>query len=89
MCFQVCGAPGAPCDALCGGGGCGRCGGESCEGAVTKADTALKMVDEAEKHLVSKESEANTLLSDVSLALEGGFVGSACEGGHFEHCSPM
>ena len=37
----------------------------------------------------SKESEANTLLSDVSFALEGGFVGSACEGGHFEHCCPM
>ena len=32
----------------------------------------------------SKDSEANTLLSNVSFALEGGFVGSTCEGGHFE-----
>lgn len=61
----MCGAPGAPCDALCGGGGCGRCGGESCDGAVTKANTALKLAQQAEDLLTSKEDSANALLADV------------------------
>lgn len=68
---MVCGAPGAPCDALCGGGGCGRCGGESCDGAVTKADTALKMAQEAEDILTAKEGDANNLLADVQSAKQG------------------
>ena len=61
----MCGAPGDPCDALCGGGGCGRCGGESCDGAVTKANTALKLAQQAEELLTSKEDTANALLADV------------------------
>lgn len=27
---MICGAPGDPCDELCGGAGCGKCGGPSC-----------------------------------------------------------
>lgn len=64
--LQVCGAPGSPCDAVCGGGGCGRCGGESCDGAVTKAEKALKLAEQAEERLTANEGSASALLLDVS-----------------------
>lgn len=63
---MVCGAPGSPCDALCGGGGCGRCGGDSCDGAVTKADTALKLAQDAEELLTQKEDSVEAIMQDVS-----------------------
>lgn len=62
---MVCGAPGSPCDAVCGGGGCGRCGGESCDGAVTKAEKALKLAEQAEERLTANEGSASALLLDV------------------------
>lgn len=64
--LQVCGASGSPCDAVCGGGGCGRCGGESCDGAVTKAEKALKLAEQAEERLTANEGSASALLLDVS-----------------------
>jgi coxsackievirus/adenovirus receptor len=39
----VCDGRGDPCDDVCGGGGCGKCGGLSCgDGALTKADKAIE-----------------------------------------------
>lgn len=52
---------------MCGGGGCGVCGGPSCEkGAVTKADNALDLAMKAEELLNMKEQQSRTLLSNVS-----------------------
>ena len=61
----MCGASTDSCDVLCGGGGCGRCGGESCDGAVTKADTAVQLVKQASDILDAKENTAKALLSEV------------------------
>ena len=66
-CLQVCDGRGDPCDSLCGGAGCGKCGGLSCEdGAVTKASNALDFAKRADEELTNKEEEARKLLSDVS-----------------------
>ncbi|KAK6176840.1 hypothetical protein SNE40_015066 [Patella caerulea] len=62
----VCGKPGAPCDVFCGGGGCGECGGSNCgDGAVTKAESALDLANQAAEILKIKEMEADDLLADV------------------------
>ncbi|CAL1537788.1 unnamed protein product [Lymnaea stagnalis] len=55
---MVCGEPGAPCSTLCGGGGCGKCGGDSCNGAVTMAQTALSLAQQAEEMLNAKNRNA-------------------------------
>jgi len=66
----VCGKRGDPCDSLCGGAGCGVCGGLSCEhGAVTKADRALGVAKDAEKAIREKETGAEELLRGVMLLL--------------------
>ncbi|XP_046984371.1 laminin subunit beta-1 isoform X1 [Schistocerca americana] len=66
---QVCGKRGDPCDKLCGGAGCGSCGGLSCEqGAVTMAERALKFAEDARKTVEDKEAEADDLLRGVSQA---------------------
>merc|ERR1719394_790881 len=61
---MVCGGNGhdSPCDSLCGGGGCGKCGGEGCNGAVTIAQKALKMAKLAEEKLRQKTSNATEVL---------------------------
>ena len=65
--FKVCDKRGDPCDSLCGGAGCGMCGGLSCEnGAVTKAGNALKIAKEAEGFIRGKETDAEELLRGVS-----------------------
>lgn len=57
----------APCDALCGGAGCGKCGGLSCQqGALTKAEEALQNTKEAERILAEKDLEAESALNKVS-----------------------
>jgi len=64
----VCDKRGDPCDPLCGGAGCGICGGLSCEhGAVTKADRALGVARDAEKAIREKETDAEELLRGVML----------------------
>ncbi|KAK3579401.1 hypothetical protein CHS0354_029709 [Potamilus streckersoni] len=66
---MVCDGNGNPCDDVCGGGGCGKCGGPSCEnGAVTKADNALDLAMKAEELLKVKEQNANHLYKNVSAA---------------------
>lgn len=54
------------CDLLCGGAGCDKCGGLSCDqGAVTRADNALDLAKASEKLLKEKEGAAKVLLGDV------------------------
>ena len=67
MSLQVCDGTGNPCDDVCGGGGCGRCGGPSCDnGAVTKADNALDFAMKAEDILKAKEGKAKGVHMNVS-----------------------
>ncbi|XP_042225500.1 laminin subunit beta-1-like isoform X3 [Homarus americanus] len=64
---QVCDRRGDPCDTYCGGAGCGKCGGLSCnDGLVNIAETALKFADDAEETLKKKEASADELLRGVS-----------------------
>lgn len=70
---QVCGrsdtASDDNCDVLCGGAGCGSCGGLSCEnGAARKAEQALGYAQEADKQIREKDSKAEELYQGVSLA---------------------
>ncbi|XP_041349801.1 laminin subunit beta-1-like isoform X2 [Gigantopelta aegis] len=66
---MVCGQPGDPCDDVCGGGGCNRCGGPSCgDGAVTKADNALHLSKQASELLTKKEEKATNLLTEIQKA---------------------
>lgn len=57
--LQVCGQPGAPCSTLCGGGGCGRCGGDGCDGAITISQTAFSFTQQAEE-LISAKAKYTT-----------------------------
>merc|ERR1740123_2513509 len=67
-----------PCDDLCGGAGCGKCGDVSCgEGALTKSQDAVKDAKEAEmllkeKDLVAEEAlnKINSVHSSVQRALD-------------------
>nr|XP_045621460.1 laminin subunit beta-1-like isoform X3 [Procambarus clarkii] len=64
---QVCDRRGDPCDTYCGGAGCGKCGGLSCnDGLVNTAELALKFADDAEETLKKKEASADELLRGVS-----------------------
>lgn len=65
----VCDGRGDPCDALCGGGGCGKCGALSCdEGAVTKAESALALAKEAEGILRNRQAESEEMMRGVRQA---------------------
>ena len=62
----MCDGTGDPCDSLCGGGGCGKCGALSCdEGAVNKAENALNLAQEARGVLRTRQSETEELLRGV------------------------
>ncbi|WAR26302.1 LAMB1-like protein [Mya arenaria] len=64
---KVCDRSGDPCDDVCGGGGCGSCGGPSCEkGAVTRADNALDLAMKAETLLNVKENNAQGLATNMA-----------------------
>ncbi|KAK2178481.1 hypothetical protein NP493_542g02038 [Ridgeia piscesae] len=63
---MVCDGRGEPCDSLCGGAGCGKCGGLSCEdGSVTKANNAMDLAKRAEKTLAERKTESQALLSEL------------------------
>lgn len=65
----VCDGRGDPCDSLCGGGGCGKCGALSCdEGSVTKAENALSLAKEAEGILRNRQSESEEMMRGVRMA---------------------
>ncbi|CAG2106617.1 unnamed protein product, partial [Medioppia subpectinata] len=54
------------CDSLCGGAGCGKCGGLSCtKGATTKADNALELATKADGVLKDKEKSARNELNGI------------------------
>ena len=56
-----------PCDDLCGGAGCGKCGDVSCgEGALTKSQDALKDAEDAERLLKEKDLEAEEALNKIN-----------------------
>ena len=56
-----------PCDDLCGGAGCGKCGDVSCqEGALTKSQDALKDAKDAEALLKKKDLEAEEALNKIN-----------------------
>lgn len=63
----ICDKAGDPCDSYCGGAGCGKCGGISCEGAVTNSEQALKFAQDAQTELKSKDSKAEEVLRGVNL----------------------
>lgn len=66
---HVCDHRGDPCDTLCGGAGCGKCGGLSCnEGLVNLVDLAIRFAEDAETELKKKEASADELLRDVARA---------------------
>ncbi|XP_063408857.1 laminin subunit beta-1-like [Mytilus trossulus] len=66
---MVCDGRGDPCDSVCGGGGCGKCGGISCDGgALTKADNAIDRANQAKLLLDIKEVDANTMLTEIQQA---------------------
>ena len=70
---QVCGQSDIPtddsCDALCGGAGCGTCGGLSCEnGAARKAEQALGFAQDADRQIREKDGKAEELFQGVSVA---------------------
>ena len=62
----MCDNRGDPCDPVCGGGGCNKCGGTGCdEGAVEKANNAFNLATDGEKALLEKAQQAETILRDV------------------------
>lgn len=64
---QVCDRRGDPCDTYCGGAGCGKCGGLSCNnGLVNTAELALKFADDAKEMLKKKEASVDELLRGIS-----------------------
>lgn len=66
---DVCDGRGDPCDSLCGGAGCGTCGGLACEkGALTIAEKALSIVKETEKKIKEKKEIADNLIRSLAQA---------------------
>ncbi|ALC38940.1 LanB1 [Drosophila busckii] len=66
----VCGQPGDPCDNLCGGAGCGKCGGFlSCEhGASALSSEAFKVAKDTEQAISSKKDEADQTIRALTQA---------------------
>lgn len=66
--LQICDGTGDPCDALCGGAGCGHCGGKriSCEyGAVRKAEDGLAVADMYASQISNKLRKAEVQNREV------------------------
>lgn len=63
---KMCGLDSDTCD-ICGGAGCGKCGGISCdEGAVTKAEQALAFAKKTESRIKEHELTAEDSFRNVS-----------------------
>lgn len=64
---KICDKFGNPCDSLCGGAGCGTCGGVSCEnGALKKSENALSVVKNVANTLKEKEAKVDETLRATS-----------------------
>ncbi|XP_065226755.1 laminin subunit beta-1 [Planococcus citri] len=67
--LKVCDKGGNPCDNVCGGAGCGSCGGLSCEnGSLTKAENTVKFSQDAAKLVQEKEAKVNELYRSINQA---------------------
>lgn len=65
--LQMCGDNVTDCSTVCGGAGCGFCGGLSCDvGAVTKAKQALDLAKQQSVEIKSHKDKAEQLLRNVS-----------------------
>ena len=65
--LKVCDGRGDPCDSRCGGGGCGKCGGVSCDqGAATKSENAIDLAERADALLMEKQQIVSQMLRSVS-----------------------
>ena len=53
------------CDNLCGGAGCGKCGGISCKGATTKAADALEVATQSKEKLTELQEKARRELEGI------------------------
>lgn len=63
---KMCGQESDTCD-ICGGAGCGKCGGISCDqGAITKAEQALDFANKTEHRIKEHELTAEDLFRSVS-----------------------
>ncbi|XP_037959538.1 laminin subunit beta-1 [Teleopsis dalmanni] len=63
---EVCDKRGDPCDSLCGGAGCGTCGGLSCErGALTRTENALKVAKDTENEIEKKKDQADQTIRSL------------------------
>lgn len=56
------------CDALCGGAGCGKCGGISCKGAATLASDALSLASQSKEKLSEMQDRARKELEGIMAA---------------------
>ncbi|XP_055377658.1 laminin subunit beta-1 isoform X2 [Condylostylus longicornis] len=66
---NVCDKRGNPCDSVCGGAGCNQCGGISCEnGALTRADKALKIAKDVEQNIMKKKEDAEIIIRSLAQA---------------------
>ena len=64
---KVCDGRGDPCDSRCGGGGCGKCGGVSCDqGAATKSENSIDLAERADALLMEKQQIVSQMLRSVS-----------------------
>ncbi|OAD54662.1 Laminin subunit beta-1 [Eufriesea mexicana] len=64
--LEMCGDNVTDCSSLCGGAGCGFCGGLSCsEGALTKANQALDVAKTQSAKIKSHKDEAEQLLRNM------------------------
>lgn len=64
---DMCGRNVTDCSDVCGGAGCGHCGGISCDaGAMTKANQALDVAKQQSDKIKSHKDEAEQLLRNVS-----------------------
>lgn len=63
---EVCDRMGDPCDNICGGAGCGSCGGLSCErGALTRTEKALKVAKDTEQEINEKKEQADQTIRSL------------------------
>lgn len=66
---RMCGDNVTDCSTVCGGAGCGFCGGLSCDaGAVTKANQALDVAKQQAAKIKSHKDEAEQLLRNVRIS---------------------
>lgn len=65
----ICDKRGSPCDDLCGGAGCGVCGGITCDaGAVSKSNSAKKFAEDSKEMIYHKETKAEELFRGITTA---------------------